>query len=81
MEADISQWQKKITLASPYEECWANFNQWKTLGALVEFGCTDDILKNIDAHLEFVLMKSVFRNSNGEASRVVGRGCVRISML
>ena len=38
------------------------------------------IVTNIDAFLDFVPIQSVVRNPNGEASRVVGRGCVRISI-
>ena len=47
---------------------------------LVDSGCTDHIVTNIYAFLDFVPIQSVVRNSNGEASRVVGRGCVRISI-
>ena len=54
--------------------------QWKTAGMLVDSGCTDHIVTNIDAFLDLVPIKSVVRNSNGEASRVVGGGCVRISI-
>ena len=43
-------------------------------------GCTDHIVTNIDAFLDFVPIQSVVRNLNGEASRVVGRGSVRISI-
>ena len=65
------------TLASPDEEHWAALTQWKTAGMLVDSGCTDHIVTNIYAFLDFVPIQSVVRNSNGEASRVVGRGCVR----
>ena len=68
------------TLATPDEECWAALTQWKTTGMLVDSGCTDHIVTNIDAFLDFVPTQSVVRNPNGEASRVVGRGCVRISI-
>ena len=68
------------TLASPDEEYWAALTQWKTAGMLVDTGCTDHIVTNIDAFLGFVPMQSVVKNLNGEASRVVGRGCVRISI-
>ena len=68
------------TLATPDEECWAALTQWKTAGMLVDSGCTDHIVTNIDAFLDFVPIQSVVRNPNGEASRVVGRGCVRISI-
>ena len=68
------------TLASPDEEYWAALTQWKTAGMLVDSGCTDHIVTNIDAFLDFVPIQSVVRNPNGEASRVVGRGCVRISI-
>ena len=68
------------TLASPDEEYWAALSQWKTEGMLVESGCTDHIVTNIDAFLDFVPIQSVVRHLNGEASRVVGRGCVKISI-
>ena len=68
------------TLATPDEECWAALTQRKTAGMLVDSGCTDHIVTNIDAFLDFVPIQSVVRNPNGEASRVVGRGCVRISI-
>ena len=68
------------TMATPVEECWAALTQWKTAGMLVDSGCTDHIVTNIDAFLDFVLIQSVVRNPNGEASRVVGRGCLRISI-
>ena len=68
-----------LTLASPDEEYWAALTQWKTAGMMVDSGCTDHIVTNIDALLDFVPIQSVVRNPNGEASRVVGRGCVRIS--
>ena len=67
------------TLATPDKECWAALIQWKTAGMLVDSGCTDHIVTNIDAFLDFVPIQSVVRNPNGEAFRVVGRGCVRIS--
>ena len=66
------------TLASPDEEYLAAFTQCKTAGMLVDSGCTNHIVTNIDAFLKFVTIQSVARNPNGEASRVVGRGCVRI---
>ena len=44
----------------------------------VDSGCTNHIVTNIDEFLDFVPIQSVVRNPNGEASRVVGRGCVRI---
>ena len=68
------------TLASTDEECWAALTQWKTAGMLVDSGCTDHIVTNIDAFLDFVPIQSVVRNPNGEASRVMGRTCVRISI-
>ena len=68
------------TLASPDEESWAALTQWKTAGMLVDSGCTDQIVTNIDAFLDFVPNRSVVRNLNGEVSRVVGRGCVKISI-
>ena len=58
----------------------AALTQWKTAGMLVDIGCTDHIVTNIDAFLDFVPIQSVVKNPNGEASRVVGRGCVRISI-
>ena len=68
------------SLASPDEEYWAALTQWKTAGMLVDNGCTDHIVNNIDALLDFVPIQSVVRNPNGDASRVVGRGCVGISI-
>ena len=68
------------TLASPHEEYWAALTQWRTAGMLVDSGCTDHLVTNIDAFLDFVHIQSVVRNPNGEATRVVGRGCVRISI-
>ena len=48
----------------------------------VDSACTDHIVTNIDAFLDFLLIQSVVKNPNEEASRVrvVGRGCVRISI-
>ena len=68
------------TLASPEEEYWAAITQWKTAGMPVDSGCTDHIVTNIDAFLDFVSIQSVVRNPNGEASRVVATGCVRLSI-
>ena len=68
------------TLATSEEEYWAALTQWKAAGMLVDRGCTDHIVTNIDAFLDLVPTQSLVRNSNGEASRVVGRGCVRISI-
>ena len=68
------------TLASSEEEHWKVLTQWMTAGMLVDSGYTDHIVTNIDAFLDFVSIQSVVRNPNGEASRVVGRGCVRISI-
>ena len=62
-------------MATPDEECWAALTQWTTAGMLVDSGCTDHIVTNIDAFLDFVPIQSVVRNPNGEASRVVGRDC------
>ena len=56
------------TLASPDEGYWAALTQWKTAGMLVDSGCTDHIVTNIDAFLDFVPIQSVVRNPNGEAS-------------
>ena len=67
-------------LAKPDQECWAALTQWKTAGMLVDSGCTDHIVTNIDAFLDFVPIQSVVRNPNGEASRVVDRGCLRINV-
>ena len=55
------------------------FTTWKTAIMLVDSGSTDHIMTNINAILDFMPIQSVVRNSNGEASSVVGRGCVRIS--
>ena len=49
-------------------------------GMLVDSGCTDHTVTKIDAFLGFVPIHSVVRNPNREASRVVVRGCVRISI-
>ena len=68
------------TLASPDEEYCAALTLWKRAGMLVDSGCKDHIVTNIDAFLDFVPIQSVVTNPNGEASRVVGRGCVRISI-
>ena len=71
---------KVPTLATRDETYWAALNQWNTAGMLVGSGCTDHILMNIDAFLDFLPIQSVVRDPNGEASRVVGSGCVRISI-
>ena len=68
------------TLASPDVQYWAALTQWKTAGMLVDSGCTDHIVTNIDAFLVFVPIQPLVRNPNGEFSRVVGRGCLRISI-
>ena len=68
------------TLAAPDEEYWAALTQWKTASMLVDSGCTDHIVTNIDAFLDFVPIQSVVRYPNREASRVVGKGVVRISI-
>ena len=67
-------------LASPGEEYWAALTQWKTAGLLGDSCCIDHIRTNIDAFLDFVPIQSVVKNPNGEASRVMGRSCVKISM-
>ena len=67
-------------LALPDEEYWAALTQWKTAGMLVDSGFTDHIVKNIDTFLDYVPIQPVVKNANGEASIVVGRGCVRISI-
>ena len=59
------------TLATVDEKYWAALAQWKTAGMLVDSGCTDNILTNIEA---FIDNQSVVRNSNREATRVVDRG-------
>ena len=46
----------------------------------MDSGCTDDIVTNIDAFLDFVPIQSVVKNPNGEVFRVAGRGCLRISI-
>ena len=72
-----------------YQEMEANMSQWQ--GSNIAFtrrgilgrsysGCTDHIVRNIDAFLDVLPFQSVVQNPNGEASRVVGRGCVRISI-
>ena len=53
------------TLATPDEECWAALTQWKTAGMLVDSGCTDHIVTNIDAFQNFVPIQSVVRNPKG----------------
>ena len=68
------------TLASPDEEYRAALTQWKTASMLVDNGCTDHIVTNIDVFLDFVPIQSVVKNPNEEAYRVVARGCVRISV-
>ena len=50
------------TLATPDEECWAALTQWKTAGMLVDSGCKDHIVTNIDAFLDFVPIQSMVRN-------------------
>ena len=66
------------TLATLDEEGWAALTQWKTAGMLVDSGCTDHIVTNIDAFLDLVHIQSVVRNPNGEDSRILGRGCVKV---
>ena len=68
------------TFATQDQEYWAALTQWKTAGLLVDSCCTDHIVMNIDAFLDFVPIQSVVRNRIGEASRVVGRGCVTVSI-
>ena len=65
------------TMATP-EKNRAALIQWKTAGLLVDSGYTDHILTNIDVFRDFVPIQSVVRNPNGEASRVVGRGCMKM---
>ena len=45
---------KGPTLASPDEGYWAALTLWKTAGILADSGCTDHIVTNIDAFLNFV---------------------------
>ena len=52
------------TLASPDEESWAALNQWKTAGMLVDSGCTDHIVMNIGAFLDFLSIQSRVKNSH-----------------
>ena len=47
---------------------------------LMDSGCTEHIVTNTDAFLDFVPILSVVRNPNIEASRVVGTRSVRISI-
>ena len=61
-------------------EYLAALTQKKTAGMLVDTGCIDDIETNINAFLDFLPIQSVVRNLNGDACRVVGRSCVRISI-
>ena len=62
---------------------------WGTLGSsyTVEdsshasgHGCTNHIVTNFDALLDYVPIKSVVRNPIGKASRVVDRGYMKISI-
>ena len=66
-----------LTLASLDDDYWAALTQRKTAGMLVDSGCTDHIVTNIDAFLDFVTILSVVRNPKGKTSRVVSRSCVR----
>ena len=68
------------TLATPDENHWVACTQWKTAGVLVDSACTDHIVTNVDAFLDFVPAQSVITNANGEASRRVGGGNVRMSI-
>ena len=65
-------------IATSDEEYWTAVTQWKTAGVLADSGCWDDIVANIHSFLDIVPIQSFVRNSNREASKVVGRGCVRI---
>ena len=49
------------TLASPDEEYWAAFTHWKTASMLVDSVCTDHIVTNINAILDFVPIQSVVK--------------------
>ena len=49
------------TLATPDEEYWAALTQWKTACMLMNSGCTDHIVRNIYAFLDFMPIKSVVR--------------------
>ena len=55
-------------LASPDEEYRAALSQWKTTGLLWDSGCTEHIVTNMDASLDFMPNQSVIKNKNGEAS-------------
>ena len=44
-------------LATPYEELWAALTKWKTADMLVESGGKDNIVTNIDAFLDFLLIQ------------------------
>ena len=44
-------------LATSYEELWAALTKWKTADMLVESGGTDNIVTNIDAFLDFLLIQ------------------------
>ena len=68
------------TSAAPEDYYWAIFIQWKTAGTLVDSGCTDHIVLNLEAFLDFVPFQLVVRNPNGDAFLVLGRCCVRISI-
>ena len=52
-------------LASPDDEYWAALTQWKTADMLVDSGCTDHIVPNIDAFMDFLPIQSVVRNPYG----------------
>ena len=68
------------TLATSDEEYCAGLSQWKAAGILIDSGCTDPIVTNIDTFLDFVPLQSVVRNPNIEASRLMGKGYARISL-
>ena len=67
-------------LATPDEEYWAALTLWKTTCMLVDSGCTDHIVTNMDVLLDFVTIQSMLRNPNRVFSIVVGRGSAKISI-
>ena len=54
--------------------------KWKTAGLLVDSGCTYHTVANIDVLLDLLPIQSEVRKQNWEASRVLSRGCFRISI-
>ena len=62
-----------------YELYCAALTQWKTVGLLVDRGCTDHTVTKINAFLDFAATQRVVRNPNGGATRVMDRGFVKTS--